>query len=310
MWKKAQDLARDEEAIVKAPSEDHACKSYSNKRPHYVRKSKCGGFLCDDQCLSYKSMKLCSHTKCKPNFTTLVETGKPSTAGKKSIRRGVSKKNSKEIKEIVANAEDSDLKWKTRGVEQSDDDADYDSTIDQPSSSQLASASTPVSSLATGFIMSPRDVHSIQISGGIHTTLGSPPPLISAASMYSPSPRLPRERPCVETSFWLVFIFGNISRCNGCKGKICRDVNKKLLPPPDDIVLGHKKFVVFQNPNSGIFEQSREKRNVYYHPWLTCIAPHFRDFNPDHHIIISEAMKVKLHSEHKKYLENEFGISC
>ena len=140
MWKKAQDLARDEEAIVKAPSEDHAwcIKSYSNKRPHYV---KCGGFLCDDQCLSYKSMKLCSHTvalaikmecmktfikwyrtlKCKPNFTTLVETGKPSTAGKKSIRRGVSKKNSKEI---VANAEDSDLKWKTRGVEQSDDDAD------------------------------------------------------------------------------------------------------------------------------------------------------------------------------------------
>ena len=106
--------------------------------------------------------------------------------------------------------------------------------------------------------------------------------------MYSPSPRLPRERPCVETSF---FIFGNISRCNGCKGKICRDVNKKLLPP-DDIVLGHKEFVVFQNPNSGIFEQSREKRNVYYHPWLTCIAPHFRDFNPDHHIIISEAMKV------------------
>ena len=183
MWKNAQDLARDEEAIVKAPSEDHAW-CIKSKRPHYVRKSKCGGFLCDDRCLSYKSMKLCSHTvalaikmecmktfikwyrtlKCKPNFTTLVETGKPSTAGKKSIRRGVSKKNSKEIKEIVANAEDSDLKWKTRGVEQSDDDADYDSTIDQPSSSQLASASTPVSSLATGFIMSPRDVHSIQIT--------------------------------------------------------------------------------------------------------------------------------------------------
>ena len=26
---------------------------------------------------------------------------------------------------------------------------------------------------------------------------------------------------------------------------------------------------VFHNPNSGLFEQTREKRNAYYHPWLT-----------------------------------------
>ena len=57
--------------------------------------------------------------------------------------------------------------------------------------------------------------------------------------------------------------------------KSARDANNKVLPPPDDIVFGHKEFVIFQNHRSGMFEQSREKRNVYYHTWKTCISPHF-----------------------------------
>ena len=75
--------------------------------------------------------------------------------------------------------------------------------------------------------------------------------------------------------------------------------NKKLLPPPDDIVLGHKEYVVYQNPNSGMFERSREKRNVYYHPWFTCIAPHFYDFVPDRHIAIPDDVRAKLLPEHR-----------
>ena len=112
IWKKAQDLANDESAIVQAPGEECAwcVKSYSSKRPHYVKMSKCGGFTYDEQCLSYKSMKMCSHTvalasklermekfvkwyrtmKFKPNFTALVESGKPATTGKKPVRPGVS----------------------------------------------------------------------------------------------------------------------------------------------------------------------------------------------------------------------------
>lgn len=107
MWEKAQDLSMDETSIVKAPGDQSAymVKSYSNKQPHYVKMSQRGGFLCDDQCLSYKSMKICSHvvalaikekclikllkwyrtSKFTPNFTTLAESGKPSTAGKKSV---------------------------------------------------------------------------------------------------------------------------------------------------------------------------------------------------------------------------------
>ena len=67
----------------------------------------------------------------------------------------------------------------------------------------------------------------------------------------------------VDTPFWLAFFFGNVSRCNGGKEKIARDANSKVSSRSDDIVFGHKEFVVFLNPRSGMFEQSREKRNVY-----------------------------------------------
>lgn len=83
------------------------------------------------------------------------------------------------------------------------------------------------------------------------------------------------QRAIVESPFWVAFIFGNFSRCNGCKGKISRDQNKKVLPPPDDIVFGHKEYVIYQNQRSGIFEQSHDKRslqssleNVHRSPFL------------------------------------------
>jgi hypothetical protein len=89
----------------------------------------------------------------------------------------------------------------------------------------------------------------------------SPNPNLIVPQHSSTSSQL--QRPCVTLPFWLVFIFGNVSRC---KGRISRGEDKKLLPPPDDIVFGHKEYVIYQNSKSGNFEQSRKKRNVYYHP--------------------------------------------
>ena len=107
----------------------------------------------------------------------------------------------------------------------------------------------------------------------------SPPPLIPSTSIFSPSIR-PRSaihiqtptptpfvqqepRPSIFSPLWLCFVRGNISRCNGCKGKIGRQ-GKKPLPPPDDLVLCHRETVVFQNPNTGIFQASHKPRNIYY----------------------------------------------
>ena len=180
---------------------------------------------------------------------------------------------------------------------------------------------------ATALFMSHRDVQNINIG-----SITSPPPLIPTPSeglppYHSPSPSFgpivssqstsepgpgaiftQTQRPSVESPFWVAFIFGNISRCNGCRGRISRDQNKKILPPPDDIVFGHKEHVIFHNQRSGMFEQSYDKRNVYYHPWKTCIAPHFSDFDPKKHIVIQESVKAKLLQVHKDFILKEFGI--
>ena len=116
-----------------------------------------------------------------------------------------------------------------------------------------------------------------------------------------------QSRPAVESPFWVTFLFGNVSRCNGCKGKIQR-LDGKLLPAPDDLVVGHKEFVIFINPKSGRYEQSWDKRNVYYHPRRACVAPHFLDFNPQHHIKIGNEVKAKLVPEHLRYLQSEFNF--
>ena len=195
-----------------------------------------------------------------------------------------------------------------------------------PAGSQHYSTSTGSYGSAALFV-SHRDVQNINIG-----SLTGPPPLVptsheslplyrSPSSMFSPglSSQSPSEqgpgmsysqerRPSVESPFWILFIFGNISRCNGCKGRISRDQNKKLLPPPDDIVFGHKEYVIFQNQRSGMFEQSRDKRNVYYHPWKTCIAPHFSDFDPKKHIVVLESVKGKLLHMHKQFILKEFGV--
>ena len=115
------------------------------------------------------------------------------------------------------------------------------------------------------------------------------------------------QHPLVDSPFWLVFLFGNVSRCNGCKGKILRDDDKRPLPPPHDIVFGHKEYVVFSNPRSGMYEQSREKRNVYYHVQRSCVA-YFGDFS-SRHIIISDHVISLLQVEHKELLKQEFNLA-
>ncbi len=134
---------------------------------------------------------------------------------------------------------------------------------------------------------------------GLHSQqLGAPPPLVAVAAA----------RPAVTNPFWLCFIHGNVSRCNGCKGRIMRGEDRKPLPPPDDLVIRHKEFVLFNNPRTGFFEQSREERNVYYHPWKTCIGPHFAHFNPALHIRVDGAIRERFVEAHIIHIRQEFGL--
>ena len=58
----------------------------------------------------------------------------------------------------------------------------------------------------------------------------------------------------------------------GCKGRIARG---QALPLPDviDLVVHHRENVLFLNPNTRVYQQSREVCNAYYHPQKTS---HFR----------------------------------
>ena len=177
IWSRANAILEDESAIVKAPGDEAAyvVRSVSGQKPHYVRPAKGGGYLCDD-CLGYKSAKICAHTvaasvksgkidlfinyykklKCQPNFTVLAESGKPSTSGKKQARKGVSKRVSRHIQATIDEADEEDFSSRVH-VPSDDDD---------PLPSEAPSI--PISTL-------PLD----------EQLLGPPPPLISDNLMAS-----------------------------------------------------------------------------------------------------------------------------
>ena len=198
-----------------------------------------------------------------------------------------------------------------------DDVHQYSSPLSVADDVPSGSTITPIVSLMN----SPMSVHNY----GYHTlgqsvhNVSRPPPLVRAPTTIMPqsghvsnvsfsTPVIQQRRPAVETQFWLCFVRGNISRCNGCKGKIGRSEGNKPLPPPQDVVFRHKESIVFQNPHTGIFQQSREPRNVYYHALKTCIAPHFLDFNPVH-ISIDASVHAQLSSIHLQHLHMEFELN-
>jgi len=102
MWEKAQNLLLDDSAIVRAPGSENAwmikLQQWTSSLREIVR------VWCDDQCLSYKSMKICPNSLAlaitekslnsflewhhnqshQPNFTALSEYGKSKAAGKKN----------------------------------------------------------------------------------------------------------------------------------------------------------------------------------------------------------------------------------
>lgn len=301
IWSRAQSLFKSDSAIVVAPGEESAfiVQSISGKRPHYVQPSKAGGYVCDDQCLGYKSVKLCAHTvaaalkadkvgsflrwykglKAKPNFSALAGHEKPSTAGKK----GISKKGSKHVQNLVLNSNEED--FSSRILNDSGKDHHLVSPCNHrkflhhfpslPCGSDVASAvvavsNSPISVHNYGYHTLGQSVHNVTgppplvhipipfgttfsspvsfsqlqtppsplygssfgttfsspaapcppVSFSHQPSIQTPPPLYGPSLNFCPTPI--QERPRVETEFWLCFVRGNISRCNGCKGKIGR----------------------------------------------------------------------------------------
>ncbi len=117
IWKKAAELLSHPNAIASAPGYGPDCKmvmSRRGKRPHLITTTKNGKYICDNECLNYKSLGVCAHIvsvaqhnnalkefcdyyrklKCVPSTTRMLLNDTPSGVGRKCNR--ISKKRKRE----------------------------------------------------------------------------------------------------------------------------------------------------------------------------------------------------------------------
>ena len=186
----------------------------------------------------------------------------------------------------------------------------------QPASVSTLKSATPSSGTGVVMVQSPTvSISQVQLpsqQGISSSSISTATNLLNLISkvMSAPGPSTSTDSATINPNylFWLMFVSGNISRCQGCSGKILRNSVGKPLPPPEDLILQHKEQVLFQNPNSGVYQMSREHRNVYYHARLSCVQQRFPSFSPQMHIRINKDTFCKLLQAHKDYVVQEFGL--
>ena len=64
IWRKAEELLTQKNAIISAPGFENGSKmvlSKDGKRPHLVQVGKGGSISCDSECQNWKSLSVCSH---------------------------------------------------------------------------------------------------------------------------------------------------------------------------------------------------------------------------------------------------------
>ena len=141
-------------------------------------------------------------------------------------------------------------------------------------------------------------------------------PLVQQVSMaYSPTanvvyaPVVSVPSSTEQDTFWLQFVRGNISRCNGCGKRDLRGEDGRPKPSPYDLCIQHKEHVIFENPHTGMYQLSVGLRNVYHHASVRCITKKNVHFNPENALKISHDVRSKLTRVHFAYLLNKFGLS-
>lgn len=314
MWDKVKSYMDDPTSYTNAPGvTDYSCvlvKSQSSTRPHFVQKTSKGVYKCDKECLMYKSTNgMCSHallaaslsgdvdnfvnhyskSKVPVNYANLAQHGLP-VGGKKpsSRRKSSSKKTTAAVKDVVASADHLKRTKRTPVSTAATTQANSIISTQPPSnpSQQMTSHSLTHSYDSTVFA----PYASINtLSTGVNLSTATPPPLIH----YSPGSS------SVGQPFSVMFLNARISRCQGCRGQIMQG-----LPAPDDVVIQHKEHVLFQNPNSGNWQLSRDLRNTYYHP---CISPKHPGFN-NSELLISPEVRRMLNPSHLSLFHSEFGL--
>ena len=310
IWTKAEQYLMSNSEIVKAPGNDTKAMmvaSRSGQTPHYVRCLQSAHYVCDNNCLQWKSAQICSHviavsekngqlhsflewykkTEQQPNITSLAVHGLPAGRGHKG---GIPKKQRSTTRPILQSdviiPRPATCKKNFTAYQEAQHmgnrNASQSTTLGSPSLSQSASHTSGVVTL--GSLLSQNQVINVNT---VPTSVSIAPP--------------PNTNP-----FFLRAIEGNIRMCQGCKTSL-RNIDGSVPQPPYDLSIARYERRVYRDKN-GILQSPQREQPVHYHFKLTCIHAVTPDFVPSS-LTIPPDILPRLNITHKEYLRLMFGLS-
>ena len=300
MWDKAEELLLSSTSICAAPgypAEAKMVESRSGKRPHLVVPGKSGQFKCDEECINFKSIGICSHTvavaqmnnslqqfiawfakaKKKPNFTKLATHDMPSGRG----RKGSVPPRKRKKQEAAADRTD---RLSTDHVGSNSSTYNIQTATYSPYN-YMYNSMTPSTSWSPAYPDWSFD------QSYVSPSMFSPP----LPHRPPPQPPYPATPPMAEETspFNLCFISGNIAKCAGCNNKYV-----KPSTAPYDLCVQHREWRSYTPPGG---EKQSKFAPAYYHVNVLCIRRNWPAFNQCE-LTISTEVAQRLTNVHKDYL--------
>ena len=317
IWQKARSLVLDQASTISyipgGNKKDRYVLSKSGTQPHAVTFNESYMYKCDDKCLHFKSLSVCSHSIASAevngdlveflnlylrvrstkgiNLFQASKHGMPAGAGCKGGKPKVKKRKSETALETIP----------------------FSLTMVNPDRASSAKSSAGILSHSTtnhessSWYSPSANFSSIYNSKGVnypeHLSWYSnyPSPFNSTFVQGQPNAVFPSP----PTNFNLVVLHGNISTCYGCRKKFPIKDSGGFADPPYNLAIQHEEDRNFFNPQTSV--QQSKRSNAYYHVFLPCVAAIWPNFIGDD-LKVSEETKCKLTREHIDLVFQNFGV--
>ena len=332
---KAEDLLASPNAITTAPVEGVArmVKNKSNPyRPHLVQVHKKGKVVCDENCLMWTSLKICSHcvavahsldcaseyvswviANAKTNLTKITTSGVGSNVGKKpSQNRYSQRKNKLPISTRIPHSSF------TSSVQMAASELPthgYTSPFQSPHSSTFDASFGSIYQ-QPGFFpnwcnypYSPFNVEmpahpmlTQNFCGGYNSpsvSLGYNSPSITLNCNTSSNSQMHRHL------FWVCKRNKRITTCFGCRSKFTCAADGSLPIPPLDLILKCIESRPYYSKDGSL--QEKENSNTYYHPNVSCIKKKHPEFEFAD-VRLDDATRSTLSPSNFELLESVFNF--
>ena len=322
IWAKATEYLCSKADVVPAPGsclKARMVASRSASAPHFVQALPSGQYVCDSNCLQWKSSHMCSHTVAVaalnedleafinwyvtsnqgPNLTTLAVHGLPVGIPKRQRSKCSSSRDTLNtvLRPAVADRvhirahKESSFTSPHPTISQAGLHPSVVPQVVNPSPS--SSSSIQLAQLNQPPIVNSQSATSIS---GISCTT----PVVTQNQTINIHPplSLPTSNP-----FFLKFIQGNIRVCQGCRGSL-RNLDGSLPQPPFDLAVARFERRPYRDKTGELRTPAREQA-AHYHLKPTCIHVVADD------IVLNAPSDIMplLTDVHKEYLRLMFNVS-